>query len=242
MSVNLTNLLQKIQGILTLPPNAGKEVGVVVQDTATVTWAADGFGNLQATAVGGATLPTATASGQVLTATGAGTNYTAQVPNISLIGTYTPSNNVASYTISSIPQTFKHLLLISTVVPSTAVSDLLTAQVNSDTTLADYYVSGTNVPFGGPSGIFGGFTFSGLVLGAAQGQSQATIFNYSTNANISAVSTATGGGSLGYMTSGSIYGGSQGPITSLTLAISTLTAAAGPNFATGTFFELYGIS
>jgi len=80
MSIGLTSILQRIQGMNTFfrGPNAGRETGVVLEDTDTITWGTDGYGNIQATAVGTLPLPTATGAGQVLTSTGAGTTYTAQ--------------------------------------------------------------------------------------------------------------------------------------------------------------------
>jgi hypothetical protein len=78
MSISLTRILQQITGLNTFfaGPSASRDNGVVLLDTATVTWGTDGQGNIQATA--GGTLPTATGAGQVLTSTGAGTTYTAQ--------------------------------------------------------------------------------------------------------------------------------------------------------------------
>lgn len=54
MSVNLTNALQNIQSanINFKGTAASREIGTVLADTATVTWAADGYGNIQATATG----------------------------------------------------------------------------------------------------------------------------------------------------------------------------------------------
>jgi len=79
MSINLTRILQQITGLNTFfqGSSAGRQVGVVLEDSATVTWTTDGQGNVQAIAAG-STLPTATGAGQVLTATGPGTTYTAQ--------------------------------------------------------------------------------------------------------------------------------------------------------------------
>ena len=54
MSLNLTNILQNPSQTnqIQAGPNAGRQVGVVLEDSATVTWATDGFGNIQATSAG----------------------------------------------------------------------------------------------------------------------------------------------------------------------------------------------
>lgn len=55
MSISLTRILQQITGLNTFfqGPNAGRSNGVVLEDSATVTWSTDGQGNIQATAAGG---------------------------------------------------------------------------------------------------------------------------------------------------------------------------------------------
>lgn len=55
MSINLTSILQRIQGINVFfaGPNAGRQNGVVLEDSDTVSWSTDGYGNIQATSAGG---------------------------------------------------------------------------------------------------------------------------------------------------------------------------------------------
>jgi hypothetical protein len=86
----------------------------------------------------GTNLPTATAAGQVLTATGAGTTYTAQTPpatTMTLIQTIT-ATAVNSLTFSAIPQTYKHLRLVCNYSMSTGNN--LAINFNGDTTAAHY--------------------------------------------------------------------------------------------------------
>jgi hypothetical protein len=56
MSINLTSILQNITGLNSFfaGPAASRQAGVVLEDSATVTWTTDGQGNVQATAAGGA--------------------------------------------------------------------------------------------------------------------------------------------------------------------------------------------
>lgn len=71
MSISLTRILQQITGLNTFfaGPSASRDNGVVLLDTATVTWGTDGQGNIQATA-SGSSLPSGAANLVVATPNG----------------------------------------------------------------------------------------------------------------------------------------------------------------------------
>jgi hypothetical protein len=83
-------------------------------------------------------LPTATAAGQVLTATGAGTTYTAQAPQgMQLIQSITTTVE-PSVTFSSIPDTYKNLRLVCNFAISGGDGTALVANFNGDSTSGHY--------------------------------------------------------------------------------------------------------
>jgi hypothetical protein len=242
MSISLTRILQQITGLNTFfaGPSASRDNGVVLLDTATVTWGTDGQGNIQATAAGGATFPTATAAGQVLTSTAAGTNYTAQtpiVPALQLIQEQTLASPAASITFSGIPGTFTNLKLIASLI-NAANNQNVSVAFNGDDT-AGHYAStltvNTNGTVGGSSigGSNGAVLFlSGQTVVAAN---ECTILLYTSAGFKNVVGSSFNPANSVAQTSGGIYN-QAGAVTSITLVNGDAS-----NFAAGTVVSLYGI-
>jgi hypothetical protein len=264
MSVNLTSILQNIQtkfaswvGLM-----GSRQVGVILEDTATVTWGYDGYGNITATAAGG-TLPTATGAGQVLTATGPGTTYTAQAlpvgsasqggivevdgttitatagvisaAGLQLISSKTMTGVETSVSFPSIPQTYKNLKLVIQFNATSGAN--MTISFNGDSTSGHYAwglsYQNSNTPNAAGSG---SSEVHGLV-GGALGTIVIDIPNYKAavpNVYYTALWAAfvLGGSNL----SGSACGAWSGTdVTSIILADSGAAV-----LASGSVFSLYG--
>jgi hypothetical protein len=112
MSIGLTRILQQITGLNTFfaGANAGRMQGVVLEDSASVLWSTDGFGNIQATA---------TAAGQA----------------VQLIQRQTVVGTPTTLTFSAIPQGFSNLRLVGNFSSS---GDNLVLGFNGDVTNGHY--------------------------------------------------------------------------------------------------------
>jgi len=240
MSISLTRILQQITGLNTFfqGPNAGRSNGVVLEDSATVTWTTDGQGNIQATAAGGATFPTATAAGQLLTATGPGTTYTAQAPavtGLTLIQAITASGSQASITFSAIPQTYSSLLLIDNAeVAGTA--ETYEINFNGD--------AGANYSYGfvinNTGSVTGNTTtpstFGNIGAVGAQGGHKVTIPGYASAAIKSYLAE-----SLAFDGASSFIQQSAAGVWNNAAAITSITISNTSNFTANSKFSLYGI-
>lgn len=207
MSVNLTKVLQNpsITNVQVAGPNPGLQTGVFLEDSESIVWSYDGYGNVQAAAVPGMQLIQEQVLGTVKTVV----------------------------TFSNIPQTFKHLMLVYSITSDSTGQDNMTLEFNGDATGTDYassmtYISGgvagagafTNpakfgfVPGGGEYKIYG-YTSSAnpkTIAGTSSGGPQALNTGISSGAWASAeaitsiaVSTVNGG-NMGAGSVFSLYG------------------------------------
>jgi hypothetical protein len=114
MSINLTRLLQQITGLNSFfqGPAASRQAGVVLLDTATVTWATDGQGNVQATSTGA----------------------------MSLIQAQTPSTSVSTVTFA-LPAGYRFYKLMINASSAGNTATYFHLNFNGDSTGANYYAN-----------------------------------------------------------------------------------------------------
>jgi hypothetical protein len=186
----------------------------------------------------GASLPVATAAGQVPTSTGAGTTYTAQTPAsgaMTLIQTQTLGSAVSSVTFSSIPQTFKHLMLVFEAVNSSSSAQGLLLTINGDSTAVYNWV------IIAAGAVYSGFAANSISAGAVGGASSGRLVFYRYSVSSATLMVEGQGssfvpGALAYqLSSGAYVPASAATVTSFTLS-------APGTFAAGGVFSLYGLS
>lgn len=183
---------------------------------------------------GGGSLPAASAAGQTLVSSGAGTTYTAQVPAISLIQEQILAAPAASITFSAIPGTFKHLKLVGQF--NTASGNLL-IQFNGDSTTGHYSYQ---VSYGNtitPSTAFNAST-TGILVGFPAGSVEVDIPGYTGSLQLNVVSKfawCIAGGT-------NLFSGVGGGAWTGTLPVTSITLSTGANMTAGTIFSLYGLS
>jgi hypothetical protein len=178
-------------------------------------------------------------NGQVLTADSAealGLKWgTPAAGGLTLISTTTPTASASVVTLSSIPSTYKNLLITAQSLDSTGTTlNNVTIQFNGDTTTAyDSSLTGVNqtnatvfAVVGGSSGGMGGFV---------------NIYNYTTGSTTKYFNSVSFGSSLDGGTSASRTNSGTYRSTSAISSI-TLTLGGGETYlATGSIF-LYGVS
>lgn len=140
---------------------------------------------------------------------------------------------VASVTFSSVPQTYKNLLVL--VTGDATGADNLVVQFNADT--GANYSYNLQLNSNGSSAPFYAFTSAGNVIGIASMNTnvvstQATIFNYTGATQKNVISSASPAGAQGTYTASGWWTGTA-PVTSIKFSVSTTF--------TGTI-SLYGLS
>jgi hypothetical protein len=143
MSIGLTSILQRVQGLNTFfrGPNAGRETGVVLSDLlpaavggVNATWSTDGFGNVAAL-VPNATLSTpgvVKPDGSTITISNGVISGVGGSSGMTLIQALNGSGTSNTVTFSAIPGTFTHLLLVANVTSENAASEYLEINFNGD--------------------------------------------------------------------------------------------------------------
>lgn len=215
MSLNLTNILQNPSQTnqIQAGPNASRQTGVVLEDSASVTWSTDGFGNIQAAA--GVSSPS----------------------GMTLIQTQTLSAPAETVTFSAIPQTFTHLLIIASACDSSGTSQAFTLTFNGDTGTNYAYCNTLNV-----NGVPGGSASASSpsipagLEGGTGGASQISIPAYRGALPKTATGTANSF-TAGAAVLAAQYGGNWNNVA----AITSIELFANSSFTAGSVFSLYGI-
>jgi hypothetical protein len=214
MNLNLTTILRQIQGLFATPVSGSREIGVVIQDTATITWSTDGLGNITANASGVAG---------------------------SLIQNTVAPGGTSTVTFSAIPQGFTNLRIIiqSSNDSGSTVPLYLTLNGDSGTNYGYAYIwnhDGGDFQHGTlGDGITWWIGNCGSPAGSG-GTTETVLANYSGNTQKSCISNSGNydNGSHGLLQLGGSYAGTS-PITSMVIT------CAGGNFAAGSTFSLYGM-
>lgn len=248
MSISLTRILQQITGLNTFfaGPSASRDNGVVLLDTATVTWGTDGQGNIQATAAGGSA-PTGAANLVYATPNGSSGSaslralVTADLPalppsGLTLIQTQVLVTAEATVTFSGIPQTFTHLQLIDTCANSSSIETYqLTLNADAGADYSNAYV--LNSAGSGPTANFTASQTSGNLgtVDTVQSSHVVNFIAYSASLNKVWFSKSFGAGTFDQQDTTGIWT-LTAPITSI-----TLSCAGSTTFKAGSIFSLYGL-
>jgi hypothetical protein len=135
MSLNLTNFLQGIQGriINWKGTIASREVGVVLQDTASITWTGDQFGNISATATGsgGGVVTVTHLVGNSATPTIAAGSAAGTSPTLAMVAGATDLSGLITLTTGSAPAASATLAVVTFAVPYTAVPKVMFNPANA---------------------------------------------------------------------------------------------------------------
>jgi hypothetical protein len=272
MSINLTSILQNITGLNSFfrGPAASRQAGVVLLDTATVTWATDGQGNVQATSTGS----TPSGAANLVEATPNGSSGAAAlralvpadlpVATSGTLGAVEPDGTTiavnGSGVISVVPSGM--VLISSQTVSGGAVASVTFSAIpqtyNNLKLVVSATASANDTMFAGFNGDFSAgnyywntitmaFTSGVTGTGGFGGNAGATTGNINTNGGgveLNIYGYATANGVKGYTSQniGATYTLNGGVWTS-TVAITSLVLqlASSGTFQNGSTFSLYGL-
>ena len=169
----------------------------------------------------------------------------AAASGMTLISTYTANNTAATFTISSIAGTFKHLLLVGTALQSSSTGNLINFRLNGDTG-ANYTGTGFGFYAGGlqsiqPTGDVEASIYRTMARSTDTilrfGVFDMWIYDYASTSNRKNFSYRAGASNNGDLSSVSFNGFWNNSAD----AVTSITVYAAANFNAG-IFKLYGVS
>jgi hypothetical protein len=186
-------------------------------------------------------------TGNILTVAGGVPTWAAPAASggMTLISTYTANNTAATFTISSIAGTYKHLLLVGTALQSSSTGNLVNFRLNGDTG-ANYTGTGFGFYAGGlqsiqPTGDVEASIYRTMARSTDTilrfGVFDMWIYDYASTSNRKNFSYRAGASNDGSLSSVSFNGFWNNSAD----AITSITVYAAANFNAGTF-KLYGVS
>jgi hypothetical protein len=181
----------------------------------------------------------------VLTVAGGVPTWAAAGGGMTLLGTYTADNTAATFTIGSIPGTYKHLLLVGTALQSSTTQNSVLFTLNGDTganytgTGFGYYAGGLQnyAPTGGVNGTILRSMATSTDTILRFGCFDMWIYDYASTSNTKNFSYRSGSLAAAALTSVSFNGFWNNSAD----AVTTITVYSAANFNAGVF-KLYGVS